>query len=170
MEFIRSPEKGLCAATSFAMALGVTVAEVLEQVGDWKEVIFPGLPEPMCWRGIHQQELIRVALRLGYAVTPVELFPTIAPACRTNPVTGTDYDDIGIWYDEGGNWCEFMEVIETTRGILEGYSGKCGHMTAYDHGNVFDPSSLVYPYSYARCTGFGFYPHTAWRIDKMEAE
>ena len=71
-------EPGLCLPTSFAMAIGIPVARLLDRLHGWHTVLFPDLPEPLCWRGIHIQEIIRLVLNMGYAVTPCELFPRIA--------------------------------------------------------------------------------------------
>ena len=44
---------------------------------DGSQKAFPMLPDPMSRRGLHIQECIAACLKLGYAVTPVELFPVI---------------------------------------------------------------------------------------------
>ena len=65
---------------AFAMALDMPVADLLAAIGhDGSEIVFPSLPEPLCRRCFHVQELIQVALSRGLAVTPVELFPVLQP-------------------------------------------------------------------------------------------
>ena len=65
---------------AFAMALDMPVADLLAAIGhDGSEIAFPSLPEPLCRRCFHIQELVQVALARGFAATPVELFPVLQP-------------------------------------------------------------------------------------------
>ena len=75
--------KGLwtCLPASFATLLGLTLDEMLQQIGhDGSEVVFEGLPDPECRRAFHPQEMIDVCESHGYAVTPIEARPTSASA------------------------------------------------------------------------------------------
>lgn len=73
------PNQATCFVTAFAIALGVPVAELIEQIGhDGLEVIHKGNPKPYCYRGHHTQELIFACFQRGYAVTQFEPLPTLA--------------------------------------------------------------------------------------------
>jgi len=168
MQLIRSPERGLCLPTSFAMALGLPVKTVLERLGhDGKEVAFLGLPPPICWRGFHIQELIHVALELGYAATPVEVFPQIA-------APRYDYANRPVIYGPGdANWDRFTKIVATSRGVITGASilepaGVVGHAVAYENGTIFNPSGGTYEFTgEACCRPHNFFVQTAWRIDRI---
>ena len=158
------PQKGLCLPTSFAMALDIPVESLLSQLHGPHDVIFPGLPEPLCWRGVHIQEVIRIVQNYGYAVTPREMFPQIAP-----PKPG--YDNYVVSYDDG-NHQVFADVILLSRGVVTGVrgmplAGVVGHAVAYDHGYIYDPNGYEYSYSPKTCESQGFYPQCAWRVDRI---
>jgi hypothetical protein len=167
MKLQRMPEPGLCLPTSFAMTLGVPVARLLDRLHGWHQVVFKGLPEPLCWRGIHIQELIRLALDLHCAVTPHELFPQIAGPydCENYHVV---FDGIGGSH----NWDLFCQTIAASCGVLTGkvtplLSEPIDHAVAYDHGRLFDPNGFEYDHSLDECEQRGFYGSIAWRIDRI---
>jgi hypothetical protein len=160
------PEPNLCLPTSFAMALGLPVARLLDHLHSWKQVIFHGLPEPICLRGIHIQELIQLALDIGFAVTPHELFPQIAGPYG-HPNYQVQFDGVG----EAHNWDLFHRTIVTSRGILTGNQMVEGepipHAVAYDHTRIYDPNGFIYDHSMDECEARGFYGSVAWRIDRI---
>ena len=143
---------------AFAMALGNPVAELLEAIGhDGSEIVFPSLPEPLCRRCFHVQELIQVALGRGCAVTPVELFPVLQPT-EAGPFHKT------VLYPDN-NWRRFERTIRASFGVIDGTGARLGHTVAYDHGHIFDPRGPVYDYSRLACEAHQFYTRCAWRID-----
>lgn len=163
------PERGLCLPTSFAMALDVPVADVLGRLNGWHMVAFPGLPEPLCWRGIHIQECIRIAQDMGFAVTPRELYPQIAPPRPLNPA-GEPYENYPVAL--GDNWETFNDVILVSCGVITGiravpFTGVVGHAVAYDHGFVYDPNGYEFPFSTEDCQVNNFFPQCAWRMDRL---
>jgi hypothetical protein len=178
MRMQKMPGPGLCLPTSFAMALEISVETfLLNQLTGWYLPIFPGLPEPLCWRGIHIQECIRVAQNWGYAVTPRELFPQIAPP-RPNAPDGRPYENHVVAYHGEShsatcdNWQVFSDVILLSRGVITGVKsvpgvGVVGHAVAYDHGYVYDPNDLEYPFSQENCEKHRFYAQCAWRVDRI---
>ena len=128
----RSPNRWSCLPTAFAIALGVSVREVIERIGhDGSEVAFPGLPEPERRRGFHIQECIDVAIALGVSVTPIEAFPRHSPTVGMDPIV--------IRFPEG-NEARFRRTIETTRGVLTGRGLRSRHAVAYDHRLIIDPN------------------------------
>ena len=63
MELQHRPEPWMCMPLAFAMALDMPVADLLAAIGhDGSEIVFPSLPEPLCRRCFHIQELIQVCL------------------------------------------------------------------------------------------------------------
>jgi hypothetical protein len=150
------PQRHLCLPTSFAMALDIPVAALLDEVGhDGSEIVFPDLPEPSCRRGFHVQELIDVALRRRFAVTPVELFPVLAHTDTRHRTLRLD------------NWWRFESVLRNSRGVLDGTGCHCGHAVAYDHGHIFDPDGRDYDYSRGACEARNFFTRCAWRFDNI---
>jgi hypothetical protein len=163
------PSKGLCLPTSFAMALDVPVADILKQLSGWTLPAFPGLPEPLCWRGVHIQECIRIAQSMGFAVTPRELYPQVAPPRPTGP-NGETYEDYPVAL--GDNWLTFCDVILLSRGVVTGvkavpFLGVVGHAVAYGDGYLYDPNGYEYLFSQENCEASNFFPQIAWRVDRI---
>ncbi len=143
------------------MVLDISTADFFGHVGrDGSEVAFPMLPDPMARRGLHFQECIAAALQLGYAVTPIELFPMIQ---STTP--GENNIVVLFGDDESANWHRFEHTIQTTIGVLEGVGRRCLHAVAYDSGTIFDPDGDQYAYSHPACESREFYPRRVWRVD-----
>ena len=150
----------MCMPVAFAMALDMPVADLLAAIGhDGSEIVFPALPEPLCRRCFHVQELIQVALARGLAVTPVELFPVLQ-ATEVGPHRTT------VLYPDN-NWRRFGDTIQTSRGVIDGTGARYRHAVAYDHGRIFDPKGSVYDYSRLACEAHQFYTRCAWRIDPI---
>ena len=145
---------------AFAMALDMPVADLLAAIGhDGSEIIFPSLPDPLCRRCFHVQELIQVALARGLAVTPVELFPELQPT-EAGPFHKT------VLYPDN-NWQRFEKTIRASLGVIAGTGARLGHTVAYDHGRIYDPRGPVYDYSRLACEAHQFYTRCAWRIDPI---
>jgi hypothetical protein len=162
MRLQRQPNRWSCLPTSFAMVLDVPVEELLRSIGhDGSEIAFPTEPEPACRRGFHIQECIDVALRLGCAVTPIELFPRHAPSFSVQPLRV-------LFGDEQGNLDRFARLIDSGRGIITGPSRVWRHAVAYDHGIVHDPKGFVYRYSISACQARGLIGSSAWKISRIE--
>lgn len=159
MRLQRKPLRGTCLPTAFAIALDMPVITVLAEVGhDGSAIVTPSLPEPLCRRGFHIQELIDVCLRHNSAVTPVELCPILSPR--------SDVEPREVFADKAG-WRRFACAINGSRGVIEGASRRCFHAVAYDHGRIYDPDVGEYDYSPPACEAFGFVPICAWRIDPI---
>lgn len=153
-------ERWQCAVTSFAMALNIPVADLIERVGhDGGEVIFPDLPEPTKRRSHNIHELIQVALEMGYSVTPVPLQPVIIPS--------NNFDrQIAIGTDED-NWNRFTHQLSISRGVIECQGPRCYHLIAYEKGKIFDPAGFEFPYSRDACERRGIYTYCLWRFDRI---
>lgn len=159
MELQQRSEPWMCMPLAFAMALDIPVADLLAAIGhDGGEIVFPNLPEPLCRRCFHIQELIQVALVRGFAVTPVELFPVLQPT-DAGPNKTILYQD--------SNWRRFAETIRKSRGVIDGTGERHGHTVAYDHGRILDPKGSLYDYSRTACEAHQFHARCAWRIDPI---
>jgi len=101
-------------------------------------------------------------MKLGYAVTPIELFPAIQ---STTP--GENNIAVLFGDDESANWHRFKQAIKTSTGVLEGIGRRCLHAVAYDRGTIFDPDGDQYAYSHPACESRGFHPRRAWRVDRI---
>ena len=151
----RKPSRWTCLPVSFAMALGIAVEDIFEELGhDGSLIQWPDLPEPMCRRGFHIQEMIHIALRRGFAVTPFELAPVLA------------IYDKRYYFD--AKWTAFADQVADSIGVLEGEGVHTRHAVAYYYGQIFDPDNGVYPYSKDACEERHFYANCAWRIDRRQ--
>jgi hypothetical protein len=156
MKHQRKPNAWSCAITALAMTLDTPVSELIRELGhDGGEVIFPLLKEPQCWRGFHSQEIIRIAFKRGFAMTPIELFSSIL---------ATDHSKTHKVWGETYSRAFFMGVVNSTFGILEGHGTTCQHAVYNRYGTLYDPdpSGTVYPFSFQDCEAQGFYPSRLW--------
>ena len=159
MKLITKTQRWMCLPAAFAMALDTSLADVLLAVGhDGGKVLWPDLPEPMCRRGFHPQELIDVCLSRGFAVTRIELAPMITPIQRGKET---------LIYPWNMAWVRFYNYIMISCGVIEGIGHRCGHAVAYDHGRIFDPDGIEYAYSQDACVQRDFCTQHLWRIDKI---
>ena len=112
-----------CLVASFAMALDLPLDDVILELGhDGGEVLYPALPEPLCRRGVHPQELIDVCRAHGCTVTYLELFPCL----KSKP------DQAGVLaFTTKQAWLRFTEAIKTTRGVIGGVSQNLESRRAY---------------------------------------
>lgn len=149
------PNRWSCAITSWAMALDIEVGDAINFIGhDGGDVIFPELAEPRCRRGFHSQELVELAMQAGVYPTPFQVLPSISSECGqfSHPMYPYTTPRFALLYD----------LIESTRGVLEGRGTTCHHAVAYDHGRIFDPDGREFPYSVKNCEAQGFYGKQLW--------
>jgi hypothetical protein len=139
MRLLKSPNAWSCLPAAFAMAAGCSVEELIDRIHhDGSNVLWPDLPEPKRRRGFHHQECI-AAIFSRYLVTQFELQPRHAPDSTVEPLT--------IVF----NPLRFDAIVGSTRGVLTGYTHRCGHAVAYDHGCICDPRGTSYLYSALKC-------------------
>ncbi len=150
------PNAWSCVITALAMTLDIPVEDVIKEAGhDGSEIIFPLLEEPQCRKGFHFQELVKIAWRHGYAMTPIELFPRIL---------ATDHSKTHKVWGQTECRARFMAAISSTFGILEGRGKRCHHAVHYRYGQIYDPDSgvLVYEFSFENCEKRKFYTSQLW--------
>lgn len=154
----RKPNSWSCSITALAMALHLSVEEVVKEAGhDGSEVIFPHLDEPMCRRGFHPQELVRIAWHHGFAMTPIELFP------RSMSNDGT-HSHFVWWQDDSFVQARFQKIVKRSFGVMEGRNVKCHHAVYNHYGQIWETDNyrLKYDFSSTNCEERGFYPQRLW--------
>lgn len=164
----RNPNSWSCLPTAFANALNMDVELLINALGhDGSEYTHAGLPEPLCRRGFHPQELIKACLKhYSLSVTRVELFPSATPNPALNrPVK---HFDIG-----GTDW--FFENMFETNGVIECRTGVgTGHAMSYEGAVksawVYDPANNKPPFELRNLTDAECrdrYMFALWRLDEM---
>jgi hypothetical protein len=152
----RSPNRWSCLVSSFAMALGVPIRELIIIVGhDGSEIIWPELPEPSRRRAHHPQEMIYAASILGFSVTPFEAFP-----CSVGKVGADPFLVPMIIPAEE----RMPRIMSGAIGVLTGETPRGqAHAVAWDGYRVLDPSGLVYDAQDFRLEVF-------WHVLKIKSE
>src|SRR5262245_38829094 len=127
MNLQHSPNWWSCLPTAFAIALDVSVRELIAEIGhDGSDIIFPDQPEPYSRRSFHIQEFISPCLKRDYALLIVEAVPTIHP-------------DYPIQFPEG-NAFRIIELMKEYIGVLAGeHEGGKPHAMAWDKQHYYDP-------------------------------
>ncbi len=143
----KAPNIWSCTATAFAMVLSIDVATIIDMVGhDGSEIYWPDLPDPLCRRGFHIQEMVEVADCLGWSVTPFEarLFsggPNKIPKeimLREQPAL------------------RMQRVMRNRRGVINGTTLRgTGHSVAWDGLNAIDTNAT--PFDLSGLTVHAFY-------------
>ncbi len=79
MRLLTQPNHWTCLPTSAAMLLNMSLDGVFEYLGhDGSDIVWPDLPEPLCRRAFHIQEIIEMALAFDCTLTPIEQNPMFA--------------------------------------------------------------------------------------------
>ncbi len=160
MKLQKQIEKWQCAVTSFAMAMDMPVSELIEMIGhDGGEIMFPSKPDPQNRRGHNVYELIRFALSLDFAVTPIPLHPASKPFDNSTEV-------IGIFEDHS-DWNFFTNQLATSQGTIECAGPRGNHMIAYDHNLIYDPRGVEFKYTRESCEAQFLYTYCLWRVDRI---
>jgi hypothetical protein len=135
MKLIRQPNKWSCLPTAFAMAMEVELDWLIKQIGhDGSEILYPDLKDPERRRSFHHQEIIQVALRNDFTVTPLIPNYTLFPGKGENHRL-----DISVSDDI------LFELMSRYSGVLVGetYSG-LRHAVAWDRHIILDPNGWKY--------------------------
>lgn len=160
IQLILKPNAWSCAVTSFAMALGVSVQELIESIGhDGSAIAWPDLDEPRCRRGFHSQELIDQVLFRDRTCTLIEARPQIG--CPEPHRSNMPPMDV---FPRGYTINRFLATLEFARGVIEGQSGRNNHAMAFENGKVFDPDGRVYEANLESFEARNFQPYRAWSI------
>ena len=123
------PNSYSCLLTAFASVGEVPVYDFIELVGhDGKEIIWPQLAPPQCFRNWHYQELIKACLSIGWAVTPIDRWIETSPGPGIPPheISHNDYFDSLLVEATG------VLAVRTNKGV--------GHALIFDKGKYYDPA------------------------------
>jgi hypothetical protein len=154
MRIQTQPTRWSCAATAFAMALDVPVAELIESIGhDGSEIIWPDLPDPMCRRGFHSQELIDECLKRGHGCTPVEWNPSTAPSEGEGRYEIFDTDQAAE---------RVIRSLEYPNSVMECEGHRWRHCVHHHDGRIYDPCGQQYDLS--ELIARGLQPYRIWII------
>lgn len=155
-KLITNPNFWSCLLVSAAMALDTSIDVLIKMIGhDGSPIIFPKLPEPARRRGHHYQEIVDCAIKLGYAVTPIEAMPYATPDGKHDfPV------DFKISHER-----RLRNHLEGTRGILTGLAVTWRHAVYWNGDLVYDPRGRVYHFS-----ACDIIIDTYYRFDKIVTE
>jgi hypothetical protein len=151
------------------MAIDIPVQQLIDEIGhDGSEKIFKHMPEPMCRRGFHSQELIQAAWLHGLACTPFEMYPMLkcSPFLGPHhqPGSRTEYPVEGSFVSAQAR---FVAAVRVTRGVMEGTGKCCEHAVYYHYGQIWDPDGEVYMYSPNACEERGFYGNRLWMFTQQ---
>ena len=164
---LKNPNDWSCLPAAFAIALDIPFSEVIDCVGhDGSEISDASLPDPLCRKGFHMQEMIKMCLRYNIAATPIEL----QPAARVeHPRIKTSKKLFNT-----GEWVWFNYNLFTSCGVIEckTMSG-VGHAMAYEgcvtHASIYDPAIGDY-FKFERkedAEDRGRFLFSLWRLDDI---
>jgi hypothetical protein len=137
LKLIVQPNRCSCGLVSLAMLLDESLDNLILEIGhDGTEKVWPHLPEPLCYKGFHTQELLDVALTRGYALVQIDASPwglSIESEKPNRIFTDEQEDSRMILHMEG------------VQGILIGeVEGGARHACAWDGKLVYDPRGHIY--------------------------
>lgn len=148
MKSQKNPNAWSCLPAAFATALEVPCDVLIALIGhDGSEITHAGLPEPLKRRGFHPQEMIKVCVEDGMAVTRIELMPSASAL--------PEYK-FGTWqpklFDTGG-WDWFKKNLFNSTGVIDCRTAVgTGHAMAYEgvqcvgshadtYARIYDPAT-----------------------------
>ncbi len=128
------PNGWSCLPTSFAMVLEVDVKDIFGWLDhDGSEIIWPELPEPLCRRAFHIQEMVDYCMAADTMVTPIEFCPCLQP---------TD-ESLQFVINLNHGLSRIQKYLRTYRGVLAGVLGNGNrHCVAWSHPYTFDPAQF----------------------------
>jgi hypothetical protein len=137
VEIQRSPNRWSCLPTAFAMVLRLPVAKVIAGLThDGSEVAWPQLPEPLCRRGFHIQELIFLAWEYKKFVTPFEAIPLL---------TSQGQPPIDVPFTEPPQK-RLAWIMAAHEGVITGLAPSgMPHACSWDRSLCLDPNGTRYP-------------------------
>ena len=135
MIIVEQPNLWSCMPAAFATATGIPIFSLLESIGhDGSEIIFPDLPEPLCRRGFHGQELSRALLAFGFCVASFESRPF-----------GYLDEEHTFEFNE-----DLLSIMDDSIGVLGGRVRSTGklHAVAWDGTQCYDPNGFTHDRNY----------------------
>ncbi len=121
---IRKPERWLCMAAAWSMALDISLRRFFDIVGhDGGEIIFPGNLPPTDRRGHLSQECVRAAWSLGKTATQFDPATNIDGPCGRSRII---------------RLLDFTDFLHAERGVVIGTT-PTWHAVAFERGVFYDP-------------------------------
>lgn len=143
-----------CLLYSFAMATGITPKQLVKLVGHDGGRSVPGIGH----QGFHVQEFIRVCMREGMSVTPLEFCPTSMYTGRETLIAV----DMCVWSRF------LLGEIRGKTGVITGIGRETGvgHAVAFHKGDIYCPDGggEKYEFTYDIPHSHQFIPQTAWIV------
>ncbi len=123
-----------CLAIASAMALGLTYEELISRIGhDGQAIIFPDLSDPGKRQGFHIQEIIDVAINMGFAVIPIEALPYSTPDGQKT-------------YAVNFKVKRFQDHLKNARGIITGMKKHWRHAVYWNGNYAFESPNTYHSY------------------------
>lgn len=135
MKIINQGDSNQCFLYSFAMLLDKTPEHLQHVLGaTGKEIIFPNLPEPYCFRSFHPNDFICYVAVKGGSLTTYEVNPLIQGDINEMPKPLYTPDEVSQ---------RFAYMIGYYSGVF--ISGSHRHAAAWnsEESRVYDPSKGV---------------------------
>lgn len=147
MKHLLQPNQWTCLPTSFAMAAGISLEEILEIIGhDGSEIVHQNLNEPYCRRTFHPQECIWAVYQKGFSVTPFEPISLLVAAPNYEITIEQKFD---------------LDLIMSGFGAITGIgSSGVRHAIAYEDYVGYDPNGTVIDFE-----NQDFQVETIWKFD-----
>lgn len=147
-----------CSIVATAMLLGITPEDVVEGVGhNGTTIQFPEMPKPLCFRGVHIQEIIDFAIDRGYGLVPFE----------AQPIATTDGQNrYEVFADEYAE-IRFDAMLKKFDGLLCGQRASgVGHIVAWNCKEklAYDPAG---PTTWSLVSTIDFKISTFWAAIKL---
>ena len=133
------PNLWSCLPTAFAMVMDYPVSVIIQSLGHDGSKIIPlweHLPSPRNRQGFHIQELIRLAVKAGWAVTPIEAEPTSEVDGKLMPL-GLYVPNLSEMFVE--RWMLGTTGVVTGQAIASGMR----HAVAWNMDGILDPSGVL---------------------------
>lgn len=161
---VKNPNSWSCLLASFSSILEIPLDTLIQRVGDdGGEITHPGLPDPVCRRGFHPQQFIKICLEEGNAITRVEFIPT-----------ATSGQDLPLKLFKNDEW--FLKQLFNSYGVLDSRTNiGLGHAMSYegrgDHTIICDPANGdVFKLEKLKdAEERNRYVHALWRIDRIKS-
>ena len=161
----KNPNAWSCLPTAFAISQGDKLDDWLKLIGhDGSEIVRAGLPDPICRKGFHPNEMIYLCVGANFAVTRIELVSQATPGGQYVPTV----------FDTGGER-PFLYQMFNSRGVLDVRTATgVGHALSYEgcggDAIICDPATgKVFEFRGLEDTSKrGIFITALWRIDEMK--
>jgi len=121
------------------MILDIEPEKVVQELGhDGTLKIYPELPEPECFKGVHMQEITDVCVRMGARPVHIMAYPA-----------GKNSFDADVWavFPDDVAQGRFSMYASMYSGIMLGVTASGAyHAVAWDTESAYDPKGFITPW------------------------